>query len=90
MKLTLGEIADHVDGQLFGDKNLLIEGVSEIQNSRKGTITFLSNLVYKKYLVKTKSSAVLVTNPDLIKDKNGIVVKNPQLALWLKPFDFFS
>ena len=87
MKLTLGEIAVHVSGELFGDENLLIDGVSEIQNSRKGTITFLSNPSYKKYLAETKSSAVFVTSSDLLKNRDGIVVENPQLAmaktLWL-------
>ena len=81
MKLTLGEISDHVNGQLFGNEKLLINGVSEIQNSRKGTITFLSNPIYKKYLAKTKSSAVLVNSSSLLKNRDGIVVENPQLAM---------
>lgn len=81
MKLTLSEIADHVKGEVIGDKNLFIDGVSEIQNGRKGTITFLSNLSYKKYLMNTKSSAVFLTDSNLLKNINGIVVKNPQLAM---------
>ena len=89
MKLTLGEIAIHDNGQLFGDKNLLIDGVSEIQNSRVGTITFLSNPIYKKHLAVTKSSAVLVNSSDLLKNKDGIVVRNPQLAM-AKTIELFS
>ena len=53
MKLTLSEISDYVNGQVIGDKKLLIEGVSEIQDSKVNTITFLSNPIYKKYLEKT-------------------------------------
>ena len=48
MKLTLSEISDYVNGQVIGDKKLLIEGVSEIQDSKVNTITFLSNPIYKK------------------------------------------
>jgi UDP-3-O-[3-hydroxymyristoyl] glucosamine N-acyltransferase len=81
MKLTLSEISDYVSGQVVGDKKLLIEGVSEIQDSRLNTITFLSNPLYKKYLEKTKSSAILVKSAELLGDKSGIVVENPQLAM---------
>ena len=81
MKLTLSEISDYVNGQVIGDKKLLIEGVSEIQDSKVNTITFLSNPIYKKYLEKTKSSAVLVKSAEFLGDKSGIVVENPQLAM---------
>ena len=70
MKLTLSEISDYVSGQVIGDKKLLIEGVSEIQDSRLNTITFLSNPLYKKYLDKTKSSAILVKSAELLGDKS--------------------
>ena len=81
MKLTLSEISDYVNGQVIGDKKLLIEGVSEIQDSKVNTITFLSNPTYKKYLEKTKSSAVLVKSAEFLGAKSGIVVENPQLAM---------
>lgn len=81
MKLTLSEIADHVDGQAIGNTSCLISGVSEIQDSKKETITFLGNLAYKKYLLKTKAKAVFVTDIKLLEGRNGIIVKNPQLAM---------
>lgn len=89
MKLTLSEISDHVNGQVIGDKKLLIEGVSEIQDSRVSTITFLSNPIYKKYLEKTKSSAILVKSAELLGNRSGIVVENPQLAM-AKTLELFS
>ena len=88
MKLTLSEISDYVNGQVIGDKKLLIEGVSEIQDSRVSTITFLSNPIYKKYLEKTKSSAILVKSAELLGNRSGIVVENPQLAM-AKHWSFF-
>lgn len=81
MKLTLSEISDYVDGQVIGDKKLLIEGVSEIQYSKVNTITFFSNPKYKKYLEKTKSSAILVKSAEFLGSRSGIVVENPQLAM---------
>ena len=60
LKLTIGEISDHVGGQVIGDLSCLISGVSEIQDSDVGTITFLSNPLYKKYLSQTKAEAIFV------------------------------
>ena len=48
MKFTLEHINKYVKGQLIGNKDLLIEGVSEINNSLPKTITFLGNPSYKK------------------------------------------
>ena len=72
-----------VDGYISGDPNLEITGVSEIQNGKSGTITFLGNQAYKKYMDNTKASAVIVSNENHLSGKDGVVVKNPQLALSL-------
>jgi UDP-3-O-[3-hydroxymyristoyl] glucosamine N-acyltransferase len=81
LKLTLSEIASHVDGKVMGDSDYLIIGVSEIQDAKPHTITFLGNPLYRKYLIDTKADAIFVNNAKLLEDKNGIVVKNPQLAM---------
>ena len=81
MKLTLSEIAVHVDGEVIGDPETIIMGVSEIQNAKSNTISFLGNPLYNKYLVDTKADAVFVDNASLLEQKNGIVVANPQLAM---------
>jgi len=60
---------------------MVITGVSEIQNGRESTITFLGNLKYKKYLQTTDASAVVVTEASLLDNKPGIVHNNPQLAI---------
>lgn len=76
----LGDLAVLVDGKPFGDTDLEITGVSEIQNGEPGTITFLANPKYKRYLKNTMASAVIVTDADITEGKSGIVAKNPQLA----------
>ena len=60
---------------------MVITGVSEIQNGRESTITFLSNSKYKKYLPSTGASAVVVSKASLLDNKPGIVHHNPQLAI---------
>ena len=81
MELTLSEIAVHVGGKVVGNHDCLISGVSEIQDSHSGTITFLANPLYAKYLSITKADAVFVIDGTLLDGKNGIVVQNPQLAM---------
>ena len=70
-----------VDGYISGDPNLEITGVSEIQNGKSGTITFLGNQAYKKYMDSTKASAVIVSNEKFLSGKDGVIVRNPQFAM---------
>ncbi len=81
MHLTLDDIASYVGGKVIGNPKTSISGVSEIQNSIPNTITFVGNPLYKKYLSSTKASAVLVTDASVLNGIDGIVVKNPQLAM---------
>ena len=81
MELTLNEIATRVNGVVVGDDKCNIVGVSEIQNSEPGTITFLGNSIYSKFVSSTKAEAVIVSSADYLKGKNGIIVDNPQLAI---------
>ena len=78
---TLFDLAKLVNGEAVGDDKMIISGVSEIQNGRESTITFLGNSKYKKYLSSTKASAVIVDEPSLLNDKSGIIHNNPQLAI---------
>ena len=81
MKYKLKDIAIFVEGDISGNPNLEITGVSEIQNGESGTITFLGNQAYKKYMDNTKASAVIVSNENHLSGKDGVVVKNPQFAI---------
>ena len=81
MKLTLREIAAYVDGKVIGEPDINVSGVSEIQNSLPGTITFLGNPKYKQFLTETQAEAIFVRNEDHLNGKNGIVVSNPQSAM---------
>ena len=81
MKFSLEEIALHVDGTVLGDSSIQISEVAEIQNARIGSITFLGNQMYNKYLSTTEASAIFVSDEQLIQNRNGILVENPQLAI---------
>jgi len=81
LQFTLREIATYVGGNISGNPEILINGVSEIQNSTSGTISFLGNMRYKKYLSDTNASALFVSDPDHLMGRDGIIVDNPQLAV---------
>ncbi|HJL75515.1 MAG TPA: UDP-3-O-(3-hydroxymyristoyl)glucosamine N-acyltransferase [Candidatus Marinimicrobia bacterium] len=85
---TLHELASLTGGQVFGNSELEITGVSEIQNGQADTITFLSNPKYKQYAFDTGASAIITTDEDILSGTNGILVKNPQLA-FAKVLDYF-
>ena len=85
----LGELAELVSGKIFGNVNIEIDSVSEIQKGKAGTITFLGNPKYRKYISETKASAIIVSDKSFLKGKNGIIVQNPQLA-FAKILSIFS
>ena len=81
MKISLGELASKIDGEVVGNPNHVIKGVSQIQNAQPGTITFFSNPAYRKYLDSTNADAIIVENEVYLKKMMGIVVKNSQFAM---------
>jgi UDP-3-O-[3-hydroxymyristoyl] glucosamine N-acyltransferase len=60
MGLALGELAGRVGGELRGDPECMIHSVASLQRARKGSISFLANRAYRKYLPVTRASAVIL------------------------------
>ena len=81
MEITLGQIASKIGGKVIGNPSHPIKGVSQIQDASSGTITFLSNPSYKKYLETTNADAVIVEEKIFLNKKMGIVVQNSQFAM---------
>lgn len=80
MKFTLKQINKIIDGKLHGNDNLLITGVSSIENSKEGDITFIKDERFVNRILKTEASAVVVHRPIKETDKALIIVDNPFLA----------
>jgi len=80
MQKTIKEIARLIDGEIVGDSNIVITGVSGIKEAAAGEITFLANPKYSPLLKKTRACAV-ITSRDIQKAPKTIVrVENPSLA----------
>lgn len=57
---TLEELARATGAALHGDGACAILGVATLQHARPGTISFLANPKYRRYLATTRASAVIL------------------------------
>ncbi len=60
LEFTAEAIAQILDGQVEGDKAVLLSNFGKIETAQAGDLTFLSNPKYEQFLYTTKASAVLV------------------------------
>lgn len=57
---TLGELAVRFGLELRGDPTLEVNSVATLQDARPGTLSFLANPKYRKFLASTGATAVVV------------------------------
>ena len=62
MKFSAQQIADFLEGKIEGNANVEVNNFSKIEEGKSGTLSFLANVKYTKYIYETKSSIVLVNN----------------------------
>ena len=76
-------MASLVQGELVGDPEIEITGVSEVEKGVPGTIIFLHMSKYRQFLDTTKASAVLISRDQSLDtiNLNGIISDNPAIAL---------
>ena len=81
MAFSLGELAALVSGVVEGDAALRIDGVRGLEEAAPGHLSFFGNQKYKKELLATRASAVLV-GPDAPARTTAAYVRvgNPHLA----------
>jgi UDP-3-O-[3-hydroxymyristoyl] glucosamine N-acyltransferase len=64
MEFTAKQIADYLKGSIEGNPKETVHDISRIEEGREGTLSFLANPKYEKYLYETNASIVLI-NRDL-------------------------
>ncbi len=60
MKVTAKLVADFIKGELIGNPDEIVTDISKIEEGKKGTLAFLANPKYEKYLYTTEASIVLI------------------------------
>jgi len=80
MLLSAGQIAELVGGDLEGDPQTRVTGVSGIREAQPGDITFLANPRYAVHLSTTQAAAVIVSRNVRSSDKTIIRTDDPYVA----------
>ena len=89
MVKTLKEISELIDGDLCGDGDLEITGVSGIKEAHPNEITFVANAKYRSEMEHTNASAIII-GPDIqCNGKATIRVADPYLS-FVKVLENFS
>ncbi|HAH23211.1 MAG TPA: UDP-3-O-(3-hydroxymyristoyl)glucosamine N-acyltransferase [Prolixibacteraceae bacterium] len=60
MEFKAQNIADFLGGTVEGDANATVSGVAKIEEAKPGTLAFLANPKYNKYIYETQATIVLV------------------------------
>ncbi len=61
MEFSIQQIANLLQAELIGDGSGTVSGVSKIEEGKAGTLSFLANAQYAKYLNDTGASVVLIS-----------------------------
>lgn len=62
MKITAGQIASVLDGEVVGDSTIEVHRLAKIEEGTEGSLTFLANPKYLSHIYTTKASVVIVNN----------------------------
>lgn len=60
MEFSAQQIAGILNGQIVGNPNVKVNGLSKIEEGQQGTLSFLANPKYEDYIYTTKASIVIV------------------------------
>ncbi len=69
MEFTAQVISDFLKGEIDGDPNVRVTMVAKIEEAKEGTLAFLANPKYSKYLYETNASIVLINKDFDVKQK---------------------
>ena len=62
MEFTAEQIAGFLNGKIEGNPAAMVNDVSKIEEGRPGTLAFLANPKYEKYIYDTEATIVLINN----------------------------
>ena len=60
MEYTAQQIAEYLHGEIIGDPAVKVREFSKIEEGENGTLSFLSNPKYSRYLYESNASIILV------------------------------
>ena len=73
MKFKAHQVADLVNGNVEGDDQISIDCLSKIENGQKGSLSFLGNPKYNKYLYSSNSSIIIIKDDFVLEKPREII-----------------
>jgi UDP-3-O-[3-hydroxymyristoyl] glucosamine N-acyltransferase len=78
MEFTAEQIADILKGKVDGDKSIIVNSFSKIEEGKPGSLCFLANPKYTHYIYETEASVVLVNEDfETQKDIKATLIRVP-------------
>ena len=89
-KMTANEIAQIVHGQIFGNPNDFITGISDVENATINDVSFVADMKYEKSISTTKAKILLTTKKyDCRSDITYVIVDKPR-DCFVQLLDYFQ
>ena len=92
IRLTLGQLIDHLGGDLHGSRDIEITGLATLATAGQGDLTFLSNVQYRSQLQSSRAACVVVSTQ--IKDealkRGSTVVVEDAYVYWAKLTQYWA
>jgi len=79
-ELILGEISSSIGGEVLGDPDVKIHGITGLEEAREGHISFLASPRFLPQAEKSRASALIVSPAHRGLKNNLVLVDNPYLA----------
>ena len=90
MAYKLAEIASWIGATIEGDDSIEINGLAKIEEAQSGSLSFIANPKYTKYIDQTAASAVLVDRQFPVSAKTLLRVDDPYYAFLLCARRFYQ
>ncbi len=81
VKLSLGELAEHIGAELRGDGDRMVERLASLPRAVAGEVSFLSSARYRMHLAATRASAVILAPRfSHVCPVDALMMENPYLG----------
>lgn len=84
MEFTAAQIAEWIDGEIIGDKNITVSEMGKIEDAGERSLTFLANQKFSNFLKDSKSKLIIISEDLSIPEndsKTYIRVKDAYTAM---------
>ena len=92
IRLTLGQLIDHLGGDLHGFRDTEITGLATLATAGQGDLTFLSNIQYRSQLQASRAACVVVSTQmkDEALKRGSTVVVEDAYVYWAKLTQYWA